>query len=268
MYAGFLTDRHTSSWLGSHQKFNRMAHRLLMQGYMKDEKFPTIKEIQSFEGLNGPDGLKVKSPAQHEPNHFIDPDNPDDRELLDLITNHAKAFRKAVKDDNMERLAFESAWLAHAITDGLTPAHHYPFHAHLEQIRGEPAETRINYRKKVFAKGGNRRDTLLKNWKLWGNKGVLLTHYNFEIGIATVLIPMRYRSVSLSAEEIEHARNLGFEKYFREQLNQIAALHMYSRFFKTGWSTALAQDAKKVLVPIIARTVALAWLLNYEKAKK
>ena len=89
-------------------------------------KFPSIDEILNFEGIRGPDGLKRKSPGVDEPEHFIIPDK-DDGVLIGYIRNHHWNLVRALRRKDRERAAFEAAWLAHAITDGLTPAHHYPF---------------------------------------------------------------------------------------------------------------------------------------------
>lgn len=64
-----------------------------------------------------------------------------------MIEDHIVNLTEALKADNYQRAAFEAAWMAHAITDGLTPAHHYPFEEKLEELRGESIETRNSTKK-------------------------------------------------------------------------------------------------------------------------
>ncbi len=55
--------------------------------------------------------------------------------LIELIKEHYKNLVKELQANNSERISFEAAWLAHAIVDGLTPAHHYPYEAETKRDR-------------------------------------------------------------------------------------------------------------------------------------
>jgi len=267
MYAGFVTTSHSSNWLGTHQKFDRLAHGLLV--ISRDSgNFPDVKSIQKFEGENGPDGLKVKSPSQNEPWHYYDPFDENDTQILDILDQHFKPLVKALKENNQERAAFEASWLAHAITDGLTPAHHYPYGLELEKITGEHHTARTSKRSKILAKGDTKRETLSRNWKLWGAKGLMVTHHGFEMGVATIALPVRQKSVNLTVEDISLARKNGANRTFQDAALAIGRYYMYERFYKDGWNVALAQDIKRVLIPIISKTVALIWILALEESQK
>jgi hypothetical protein len=43
---------------------------------------------------------------------------------------------------------------------------------------------------------------------------------------------------------------------------------MYEKFQKNGWTTTLAKQTNQILMPVIIRTVALAWLRAAEEARK
>jgi hypothetical protein len=48
--------------------------------------------------------------------------------LLDIIADHHdEAYSGASFQQPDTERAFQAAWLAHAVVDGLTPAHHYPY---------------------------------------------------------------------------------------------------------------------------------------------
>ena len=75
MYSGWLLTNYSGQIIGAHQKFNRVAYRQLKL-LQPELQLPALKLIQHFEGRNGPDGLKLKSPGHNEPHHFYDPFDP------------------------------------------------------------------------------------------------------------------------------------------------------------------------------------------------
>src|SRR6185312_4461763 len=115
--------------------------------------FPKRRAIVRFEGMDGPDGIKRKTPAQDEPWHYLDPTNENDTQLLDIIDGHFDQLVLALREKNNTRAGFEAAWLAHAIVDGLTPAHHYPYEAKLSELRGQGKETRTTIKEKLVIPG-------------------------------------------------------------------------------------------------------------------
>src|SRR5581483_12067238 len=102
---------------------------------------------------NGPDAIKRKSPAQDEPWHYFEPFNSNDTQLLQLIDGHHTSLVRALREKNRTRAAFEAAWLAHALVDGLTPAHHYPYEEALEELRGEDRSSRTTLTSRALVKG-------------------------------------------------------------------------------------------------------------------
>lgn len=246
--------------MGVHQRIDRLARRELAELQPKRRFFPNEHNILHFEGLNGPDGIKRKSPGQDEPWHYLDPSDPNDNNLREMIADHMYNLTAALVEDNRERAAFEAAWLAHAITDGLTPAHHYPLEEKLEELRdGEGLETRDSTRKKLLLPGKNRRHQLRNNWEFWGAKGVMTTHFTFELGIATTIATGRLQNCAPSGNDLIRAKNEGYLPLFDEALHRIAGLGLYEEFHRVGWTRRLARDTKQLLVPEIVRSVTLAW---------
>src|SRR4051812_47261517 len=121
----------------AHQKLDRVARKHLEQ-LLPEVFFPSSKQILKFEAGHGPDGAKLKRQNQVEqPWHFVDPHDVTDTLIHDEIEHHYCGLRDALKKRDDVRAAFEAAWLAHALVDGLTPAHHYPYEKMLEELRGE-----------------------------------------------------------------------------------------------------------------------------------
>lgn len=244
--------------IGTHQKINRVARRHLTP-FIGNEGvwFPTIREILHFEGMRGPDGVKMKSPGRDEPWHFIDPHEPyKDPRLLDAIRQHRANLVEALTSDNHERAAYEAAWLAHAITDGLTPAHH---EVEIEKIRADDARPPSVKTKMVMSGNGSSKEFIRSNWRYWGARGVMTTHTLFEAGVATAATPLNFEKAKLHQHDFEILAERGFEVMYLEMLDDISHLDMYNRFKKTGWTRTLARQTANDLLPTIIRAVTLAW---------
>lgn len=247
--------------MGVHQKIDRVAYRHLQVFLPPNHNYPTIGQILHFEGKNGPDGIKRKSPAVDEPWHFINPDNPDDTSLLEEIDQHISNLAKAITSNNSQRSSFEFAWMAHAVVDGLTPAHHFPLEETLKELRnGKGLETRSSIFEKNVMKGRNAREFIRNNWEYWGAKGVMTMHFGFEAGIASTVAYHRFENGLPDADDIEFVKDNGYRSFFLRSMREIVRLKMYQRFAEEGWTTKLAIDTNKKLMPIIIRAVVLGWL--------
>lgn len=268
MYSGTTLTTASGRVLGAHQKIDRVARNHLTKLLDDDSVFPSSRKILHFEGKNGPDGIKRKSPAKDEPWHYYSPFDDDDSQLLELITNHYNLLVSELKSGNSERVAFEAAWLSHALVDGLTPAHHYPYEERLVEIRGEGIETRTTIKQKIVMPGDTKREMVKNNWKMWGPKGLINTHGLFEFGVASIMAPLSFSDAKPSLDEIAVAQEIGITEYFKRTAREIAVLDMYARYIKRGWTTKLAYDVRQKLVPAIIKTVTLSWYCALLDAKK
>ncbi len=234
--------------------------------------FPTHREITRFEGLNGPDGIKRKTPGQDEPWHYYDPLEPQDDRLVTIINDHYWDLVAALRELNHARAAFEASWLAHAIVDGLTPAHHYPYEKELVKLRGGLGiETRNTVKDKLVMPGDTVGERLGNNWKMWGDKGLLATHFAFEWGVAVLIPPLRRTLGRPDDADLVRLRQEGIGELFKHRASQVAALQMYDAFYSSGWTPKLARQVRRELLPQIINTVTLAWygaVLDSQKEQK
>lgn len=254
--------------MGGHQKIDRIARKQLAKLIEDDSVFPQIKNILNFEGANGPDGIKRKSPAKDELWHYFNPFDDKDTQITDIIKEHYQQLVKELKAGNRERVSFEAAWLAHGIVDGLTPAHHYPYEEKLVELRGgEGIETRTTIRNKLFMPGMNRRDAIKNNWKMWGPKGLFTTHGLFEIGVATIIAPLSFAEIVPKKKQRDLVMEIGIVELFKRTAREIAVLDMYTRYYEKGWTPKLAYDVRHKLGPMIINTVTLAWYAALADAK-
>ena len=246
--------------MGAHQKLDRVARKALEE-LVPGADFPTIKEILHFEGRNGPDGIKIKSPAKDEPWHYYDPYDGQDTRLIDMVVKHGQNLAQAIKTGNREKAAFEAAWQAHALADGLTPAHHFPLAEHLEEMRGEGLETRTTTKDKlvVRSEGDSAAEMLAKNWRYWGAKGLMTTHGTYEWGVATTIAPLRLKSGYPTAEDCAQVLEVGIAAIFKQAARDIADLNMYERFSRKGWTRSLAHQTRQALAPTIVKVITLGW---------
>jgi hypothetical protein len=263
MYSGLtIFTKYSGRILGAHQKIDRVARRQLATLLPDNSVLPPARKILQFEGLNGPDGIKRKSPAVDEPWHYLNPFDDSDTQLLDIIQEHYRNLVRELRANNHERVAFETAWLAHAIVDGLTPAHHYPYEEKLVELRGgEGLETRTTFKTKLVMPGDTKREQVKNNWKMWGPKGLFTTHASFEMGVATLIAPLAFGDTVPSEAEIVAAQKLDIKNFVRNAAREIAVLNMYEAYYKKGWTPKLANQVRHKLAPIIIKSVTLAWYM-------
>jgi len=114
-------------------------------------------------------------------------------------------------------------------------------------------------RRKLVLPGRNRREQFRNNWRMWGPRGLLTTHGVFEWGIAILLKPFSSKKITVGEAEINELRQYGVIELFRRKAKEIAALGLYDAYQRSGWTPALARQARRSLIPVLIQMVALAW---------
>ena len=260
MYSGSTFTAISGRIVGAHQKIDRLARKQL-EYLLPRTFFPGVRAILHFEGYNGPDAIKRKSPAQDEPWHYIQPFDPNDTQLIELIESHYKQLVDALVKMDQVRASFEAAWLSHAIVDGLTPAHHYPYEEKLVELSsGRSIDERTTVKKKLILPGETRSHQLKNNWQMWGPKGLFTTHAAFEYGIAMLIAPLRLRKkIRVTPDKIAEFEALSIGNWFRHRAQDIANLGLYDSFYDGGWTVTLARRIKHRLAPALVQAVAIVW---------
>lgn len=260
MWSGTTLTNFSGSFIGAHQKIDKVAYEHLMNLTHKDSRFPQLKDIIHFEGKNGPDGIKSKSPAKDEPWHFYDPFDGDDTQLLADIELHYNELVRQLKKGSPERAAFDAAWLAHAIVDGLTPAHHFPYEEKLVEIRGgDGLDTRDSIKNRVIMPGDTIMKKLRNNWAMYGVGGLMSMHGLFEVGAGLILAPIKMKTAKPLESDMLQLIEVGYEEVFKRAAREIALLDMYDRLHERGWTVRLVRDVRNHLGPVMAKTVCLVW---------
>jgi hypothetical protein len=103
---------------------------------------------------------------------------------------------------------------------------------------------------------------------MWGDKGLLATHIAFEMGVAVMLVPLRFRRAYPNEKQLGHAITIGHRKLFVERAKEIDEMQMYQLFYKSGWTPRLASIIRKELAPTIVNTVTLIWYLAALEASR
>lgn len=264
MYSGTTFRHHSGNLIGVHQRIDRVAKKQLIHHIGKQPFFPSIETILRFEGRNGPDGIKTKSPSVDEPWHFIAPTADESDPLVMTIRDHIYNLSIALKKSDEERAGYEAAWLSHAIVDGLTPAHHFPLAEKIEELWGKAHSERDSTIDKILIKGTGKRDMLSKNWEYWGAKGIFSAHLLFEVGIASSIAVAQFKDIGLKQSDFDRIDKEGYVPYFLESVSAIDALGTFQEFSKNGWSVYLGRITRTKMMPIIMRNVVLAWYAAHE----
>lgn len=260
--------KRTGRMIGTHQKIDRVARRHISK-HLSALPFPSIEEILHFEGTRGPDAIKLKYPSSDKPNHFINPSSiEEDDQLLIAIDDHIYNLTQALLDGNEVRASFEAAWLAHAVTDGLTPAHHEPYEEQVKELKRSD-DQRANIRGQVMMAGnGSKRQFVRNNWQYWGAKGIMTTHTLFEAGVASAAKPLQFKDAAVTNDDIKDLEQHGFRSIYISMIHLIDELGMYRRFKRDGWTGTLARQTTGRLMPTIIHAVELAWLEAYRNAER
>lgn len=266
MYSGIHLTKYTGRIIGAHQKVDRVARRHLGE-LVPEGAFPPIASILRFEGKNGPDGIKIKSPGRDEPWHYLNPLGTGHDEFLHIITGHYTQLVAHLKKGDTERSAFEAAWLAHAIVDGLTPAHHFPYEEKLKELSGGKGnEQRTRIRDKLIQKGETKLGTFKNFYKFFGPRGLLMGHILFEQGFAYIVGPLRLPDARPTAEDMREAVNLSLDELFMRRAREVAVLDMYDRYLSYGWTPKLSNEVRHRLAPLMVKTVTLIWYRAADEA--
>ncbi len=245
MNSGFITHLTKGRLLnsvGTHQKFDRTAYGLI-KSKIEAGKFPARSQIINFEGSGGPDGLKFK--GNYTTDHMWDPVNKIGQ-LPTWIEIHYKNLVKALRDDDLVKAAFEAGFMAHYLTDSLTPAHHLSHKFILEEYEGKKHR---------------------KRWKIYGHKGILSTHVAFESGISSAIFfnPIK---VEFDNKLFSRIKEDGIKEVVMHESLTISKLHIYDQYLRRGWNTKLVKVIKATVVKRIPQFIAAAWLAAYQEAHK
>lgn len=259
MYSGTTLTKASGRLLGAHQKIDRLSWHGLQNVLPEGVHFPGLKAILHFEGANGPDAIKRKSPARDEPWHYYDPFSSLEQDILLDIDEHYNALVGALQAEDAVRAAFEAAWLAHALVDGLTPAHHFPYTERLTEIRGESHHTRTTLRRKIVMPGATTSERLRNNWLMWGPGGLLSSHGGFELGVSMLMAPLSAKQTQVPLAELARLQEVGPLQYFQAAAREIAAYGMFDMYNRRGWSPRLTRLIRRQLVPRLVNTVTAVW---------
>ena len=260
MYSGSTLTPLSGVIFGAHQKIDRTA-RTQLEALLPGVDFPDYKTILHFEGNNGPDGVKRKSPAKDEPWHFVQPFDAQDTRLIELIEYHYKELVRSLQEKDNVRAAFEASWLAHTVVDGLTPAHHYPYEERLVELSNGRGgnETRTSIAKKLIMPGDTFTQMIANNWNMWGPRGLMTSHGVFEVGFAVILKSLKLDNKPPKEDQIKHFEAHSIGEWFRQTAQDIARMELYDDFHANGWSLPLTRRMRRELAPAIVQAVTLVW---------
>lgn len=259
--------RFNGRYIGTHQRIDLAARHVLAKAISEDRYFPTGKEIIYFEGTRGPDGLKRKSPGEDEPSHMWS-DSPNGAGVRKLIKDYRHNLVTALKTHDHEKAAREAAWMAHMVTDGLTPAHHYPLGEEKKRLMtGDEMMTVFGAPMKGLMKGRNWRETWKNNWQYWGFSGSMSQHVSYEYGVLMLVASIPIKKL-IPKINIEKFRQSDFKEEYLQAVEKMQKMQIYEDFVAKGWTVGLAYETRDELLPMIIEMVALGWYAALEEAEQ
>ena len=268
MYSGMELTKYSGRVMGAHQKLDRIAHKYTKRALERSDYFPELKHILLFEGRNGPDGIKMKSPGSDEPWHYLNPFNEQNEHFNENVSYHYKQLVKALKRKDEIRSGFEAAWLAHTVVDGLTPPHHYPYTEKIESMRAGSKKNRTTKAQKILFAGASPAKTLKNMYAVYGPRGLFTAHFSFEHGSGIIMRPLKLPEAHLTDVDIEKVSSLSPDDYFKEISREVAAYSLFDRYLKYGFTTKLAREIRHMLAPAMAKTITALWYKAAKEANK
>ena len=229
--------------IGVHQKLDKLAFKLLPD---ETKRVLDLKRILHFEGIDGPDGLKVKSSG--DIGHLWDPVAKTGL-LPEWIDHHFNNLVKALSKGDSVEIGFQAAWMAHYLTDGMTPAHHTDFKKEENHMIKEGATLK----------------RIQKKWLYWGYHGLMSSHVLFETGIAMYLMLTKVKS-NFDNELVDEINSLGIKEVFQRETLKIAELKIYEDFMSNGWNPRLIRVIKNRVLTRIPELISATWEAAYKKS--
>lgn len=100
---------------------------------------------------------------------------------------------------------------------------------------------------------------MVNNWKMWGPKGLFMTHTAFEWGVATLIAPLRLKQAKPTADKVRAFQAQSLSQWYRNVAQDIARMELYDAFYSSGWTLSLARRVRRQLAPQIVQAVTLTW---------
>lgn len=211
-------------------------------------------------------GPSSKTPSRTPPDASKPPKSDDSRSVPEMIVDHRWNLVQALRRHDATRAAFEAAWMAHMIVDGLTPAHHFPLSDVKDQLMTSEEMMHIfGQPVKGVIRGRSLMETVRNNWLYWGAKGFMSQHVAYEYGVAMIAATLPHRTMA-SRIDPQNLFESDFWQTYCNSVKLIQQYKMYERFCQEGWTTELAYDTKNILLPEIVKNIAAGWYSAIQEA--
>ncbi len=250
MYGGRLLHKLLPNrWPGTHCGVNALAFELLE--VRAESKFPDINSINTYEGMNGIDGLWLQN--KHLPSRSTyNPQTCQGYGLEELEYQYQQLVEVWERNPEKNDLAKQMAYLSHIVADVCTPPHQ---HGRL-----------IKVRKRRWLGFWQADSDWIEDHDRhgWG-------HAFFELN-AMWRASMKERVKSkLNGELIRRARNRKqrsnsiIKDHMMGVSRKIHKLKLHQEYMKSGWTHRVDRAMNKVVLPNIVSAVATYWYLASEQ---
>ena len=230
-------------WEGTHQRLDGWARAILA-----DLPFPSLAAIHRYEGMGPrtPDGASIlyRNTISRNSYHYYNPATGEGN-AINRVQRYWRSLVCELDRPYGRRAARAAAWMAHFVTDTLSPAHH---HGHF-----------------VAPPAGLAPDAWYRDWfdPYWDTlpvwKQPLGPHATFE-GRIVLETPLNYDPQELIVGGLSLIKN---EEELRlllvREAEAIATSGIYENYVKRGWSPEVRQGVLRHVLPRQTALIAGLW---------
>ncbi|MBI2416042.1 MAG: hypothetical protein HYV33_05290 [Candidatus Kerfeldbacteria bacterium] len=225
---------------GTHCSVNYQAAQVV-SNQASIEKFPHWSLINTYEGMNGVDGLWLNEKILSSFSTY-NPDTNQGNGIAAIIEQFD--LLAAVPQRSLADVAKYSAYLSHIVTDIYTPPHQH----------GQLIEPR---QRRWYGLWPIRDDW--QEGHQWG-------HTKFEWMALLRLLTKSFRRGRLNKSLIRQWQRTSdsrivLQTFFQQQTKAVRRLNIYPEYLRLGWTKRIDISMRRVVIPRIVSTVATLWYL-------
>ncbi|OGY85147.1 MAG: hypothetical protein A3G01_00975 [Candidatus Kerfeldbacteria bacterium RIFCSPLOWO2_12_FULL_43_9] len=251
MFSGLLSKYLNLDQFSTHHIVNKLAYQAIFQrrrfSFMH---FPSLSDIQTYEGYRGPDGLWIRKQMPTS-QHAYNPVNGEGN-ALSVISSEYDLLQSSLTNDP-RTAARSAAYLSHFIVDALDPAHH------IGNFKSrDPVPVYDDWSDPFL-------DMRQSFWKNIRNR-----HFFFELCSAFYLWRSQHLFLRVPRRPLQF-RHKKFYKpqlllLFKKRVQYVNRFRIYERFFIRRHRIQVKRQILSFLFPLMIRSVSLFWMHAIQQA--
>lgn len=228
----------------SHCGINYAAYQLLYKQGLLPENFPSVHLMNTYEGLNGIDGLWLR--GQHLASRSTFNPETNDGKGIEEVALQLHNLRLAWFKGDLNEIAQYAAYISHIVTDISTPPHQ-----HGKLVTVQPQRWYLW--------------TILNDWEDdYEQKHTLFEmKMFFRVPKNTVHYLPIHRGWLHEFDALNNDQQLEeLQNFLKNHVNTIHEWQLFTSFLEQGWNKNIQATIHEQMLPLIHQAVATMWLLG------